>query len=463
MIECARACHKAILTTEINSSVTTLHIPRNQHRPTELVSPADASIPASVSSFEELGLSAALVNAVREEGYTQPTPIQVRAIPHVLAGKDLLGCAQTGTGKTAAFALPMLQRLSAPGTSAVAGRPAVRALILSPTRELASQIAASFAAYGKHTRLKCAVIFGGVSQHAQEKALRQGADIIVATPGRLLDLMQQRIVAFSQLEIFVLDEADRMLDMGFLPDVKRIMAAIPKKRQTLLFSATMPSAIEGLANAMLTAPVRVEVTPVASTAEKIAQSIYFVDRTRKAALLEHLLRDHSISRALVFTRTKRGANQVALRLSQACIRAEAIHGNKSQGARERALANFKDGQIRVLVATDIAARGIDVDSVSHVVNYELPEVAETYVHRIGRTARAGESGTALSFCDASERPLLRSIERLIRKPVLVAEHPFGSAQSVGSEANVPSSPRPHVPSGTVRGQSARFRPRHRSY
>jgi ATP-dependent RNA helicase RhlE len=436
---------------------------RTNNRP--IAPPAPVVTPAATevvnTSFQELGLTAALVNAVREEGYTQPTPIQVRAIPHVLEGKDLLGCAQTGTGKTAAFALPILQRLGSRPVSQ--GRAMPRALILSPTRELASQIAASFAAYGKHTGLKCAVIFGGVSQHSQEKALRMGADIIVATPGRLLDLMQQRIVAFTQLEVFVLDEADRMLDMGFLPDVKRIMAAIPRKRQTLLFSATMPPAIEGLANTMLTSPVRVEVTPVASTAEKISQSIYFVDRARKAALLEHLLRDSNISRALVFTRTKRGANQVALRLSQASIRAEAIHGNKSQGARERALSNFKDGQIRVLVATDIAARGIDVDSVSHVVNYELPEIAETYVHRIGRTARAGANGIALSFCDASERPLLRSIERLIRMPVVVAEHPFAGGAAASGEGAPESSPRAHVPSGTVRGQAARFRPRRRSY
>jgi ATP-dependent RNA helicase RhlE len=392
---------------------------------------------------------------VHDEGYTEPTPIQVRAIPHVLEGKDLLGCAQTGTGKTAAFALPILQRLGARPTQ---GRPVPRALILSPTRELASQIAASFVAYGKHTGLKCAVIFGGVSQHAQEKVLRLGADIVVATPGRLLDLMSQRIVAFSQLEVFVLDEADRMLDMGFLPDVKRIMSAIPRKRQTLLFSATMPSAIEGLANTMLVSPVRVEVTPIASTADKVVQAVYFVDRARKGALLEQVLRDSNITRALVFTRTKRGANQVALRLSQASIRAEAIHGNKSQGARERALSNFKDGQIRVLVATDIAARGIDVDSVSHVVNYELPEIAETYVHRIGRTARAGATGVALSFCDSSERPLLRSIERLIRMPVPTAEHSLPASEATAEPAS-----RPHVPSGTVRGQAARFRPRRRTY
>jgi len=461
------------LTTETVTTASPIAVPvRTNGRPpvgtAATAAQAAAAAPVTTggvaaTSFQELGLNAALVNAVREEGYTQPTPIQVRAIPHVLEGKDLLGCAQTGTGKTAAFALPILQRLSARTPGQAQGRPVPRALILSPTRELASQIAASFTAYGKHTGLKCAVIFGGVSQHSQEKVLRMGADIIVATPGRLLDLMQQRIVAFSQLEVFVLDEADRMLDMGFLPDVKCIMAAIPRKRQTLLFSATMPSAIEGLANTMLTSPVRVEVTPVASTAEKITQSIYFVDRARKAALLEHLLRDSTISRALVFTRTKRGANQVALRLSQASIRAEAIHGNKSQGARERALSNFKDGQIRVLVATDIAARGIDVDSVSHVVNYELPEIAETYVHRIGRTARAGANGIALSFCDASERPLLRSIERLIRMPVVVAEHPYGSGAASQGDAPAESSPRPHVPSGTVRGQAARFRPRRRSY
>jgi ATP-dependent RNA helicase RhlE len=358
-----------------------------------------------------------------------------------LEGKDLLGCAQTGTGKTAAFALPVLQRLLG---SRIESRP-VRALVLSPTRELAAQIAQDFESYGKHTALRVGVIFGGVSQHGQEQMLRRGVDILVATPGRLLDLMRQRRVNLSQIEVLVLDEADRMLDMGFLPDVKRIISTLPRKRQTLLFSATMPPDIEALANTILIDPVRVAVTPVASTVEKIAQSLYFVGRDQKSALLEHVLKSQNVTRALVFTRTKRGANQVLLKLSRASIRADVIHGNKSQGARQRALAQFKAGSIRVLVATDIAARGIDVDAISHVVNYELPDVPETYVHRIGRTARAGAQGEALSFCDVTERSQLRGIERLIRMTVpVVTEHPFrpGAAPTPGSPLAPPASGRP---------------------
>ncbi len=421
---------------------------------------AQSAAPSSTSNdgFERLGLDPVLLRALRDEGYAHPTPIQSRAIPHVLEGHDLLGCAQTGTGKTAAFALPILQRLlrnqphdgfvsSRPGASPAHGGRPIRALILSPTRELASQIAVGFQSYGRYTRVRTGVIFGGVSQQGQERALRAGIDVLVATPGRLLDLMSQRLVPLSQVEAFVLDEADRMLDMGFLPDVRRIIAALPRKRQTLFFSATMPEPIEALASTILSQPVRVAVTPVASTVDKVAQSIYFVDRGQKGALLEHVLKSNDVTRALVFTRTKRGANQVALRLSKASIRAEAIHGNKSQGARERALSQFKDGSVRVLVATDIAARGIDVESISHVVNYELPEVAETYVHRIGRTARAGAGGAALSFCDSSERPLLRDIERLIRMPVaVVADHPYrstgASAQSQASSPRDSSPPRP---------------------
>jgi ATP-dependent RNA helicase RhlE len=384
----------------------------------------------ALGGFEDLGLGTLLLRALRDSGYDRPTPIQVGAIPHVLAGKDLLGCAQTGTGKTAAFALPMIERLMrtprAPGT----GDRSIRALVLSPTRELASQIGQSFQKYGAQTRLRVGTIFGGVNQRGQEQMLSRGIDVLVATPGRLLDLVSQRLVPLSRIEILVLDEADRMLDMGFLPDVRRILAVLPRQRQTLFFSATMPEPIEQLANTILSEPVRIAVTPVAATADKVTQSIYFVDRGQKDALLQHVLADGSIQRALVFTRTKRGANQVALRLSKASIRAEAIHGNKSQAARERALAQFKNGSIRVLVATDIAARGIDVSSISHVVNYELPEVPETYVHRIGRTARAGASGAALSFCDATERAHLRGIERLIRMQVpVVAEHPFRSTSS----------------------------------
>ena len=384
------------------------------------------------ASFDRLGLAPALLRAVREAGYDRPTPIQADAIPHVLRGEDLLGSAQTGTGKTAAFALPILQRLLVSRTAAKS-QPSIRALVLSPTRELAAQIGQDFERYGRYTGLRIGVIFGGVSQCGQEQALRRGLDILVATPGRLLDLMSQRMVVFSRLEVLVLDEADRMLDMGFLPDVKRIIGALPPKRQTLFFSATMPGDIEALANTILHAPVRVAVAPVASTVEKVAQAIYFVDRVQKSALLEHVLGSDRITRALVFTRTKRGANQVALRLARASIHAEVIHGNKSQGARARALAGFRAGSVRVLVATDIAARGIEVASISHVVNYELPEVPETYVHRIGRTARAGAEGTALSFCDPSERPHLRGIEKLIRMTVpVVADHPYRSSTAAAS-------------------------------
>ena len=376
--------------------------------------------------FEDLHLIEPLVRAVHAEGYTHPTPIQERSIPHVLAGRDLLGVAQTGTGKTAAFALPILQRLQAgpkPGPQRH-----IRVLVLSPTRELAAQIGESFATYGKHVGMHHAVIFGGVGQDAQTKALRRGIDILVATPGRLLDLMQQGFVRFDKLEVFVLDEADRMLDMGFIHDVKKVIAKLPQKRQTLFFSATMPTDIQDLARNILTNPERVEVTPVATTAEKIDQRIYFVEKGDKRALLEHVLKDPAMKRVLVFTRTKHGANRVVEQLGKSNIGALAIHGNKSQGARERALAHFKSGQTRVLVATDIAARGIDVEGITHVVNYELPNVPEQYVHRIGRTARAGAEGIALSFCDMEERAYLRDIERLIRLEIPVVEdHPRRSS------------------------------------
>ncbi|HMJ52278.1 MAG TPA: DEAD/DEAH box helicase [Polyangiaceae bacterium] len=381
-------------------------------------------MPLAIERFDQLGLGTAVLRAVRELRYERPTPIQARAIPIVLGGKDLLGCAQTGTGKTAAFALPILERLLVSRASGGGRRP-IRALVLAPTRELASQITADFQNCGRYTGLHSIVIFGGVSQRRQEQDLRRGADILVATPGRLLDLISQRFVQLSSVEMLVLDEADRMLDMGFLNDVKRILSCLPRQRQTLFFSATMPPPIEKLASTILNAPARVAVSPVASTSEKVAQSLYFVGRGDKGALLQHVLRDESIRRALVFTRTKRGADRVVQGLTRGSIHAEAIHGNKSQNARERALQHFKAGSVRVLVATDIAARGIDVDSISHVVNYELPEVAETYVHRIGRTARAGASGAALSFCDAAERPQLRDIERLIRMTLPVVEtHPF---------------------------------------
>jgi ATP-dependent RNA helicase RhlE len=381
--------------------------------------------------FSDLKLIEPLLRAVAAEGYDVPTPIQEQAIPHILAGSDLLGCAQTGTGKTAAFALPILQRLAARGPSR-----GIRALILTPTRELASQIGESFTTYGQHLGLRNTVIFGGVGQNAQLAALRRGVDVLVATPGRLLDLCSQGYVSFNSLEIFVLDEADRMLDMGFIHDVRRIIGMLPERRQTLFFSATMPLDIQKLASHILSRPVRVEVTPVASTAEKIEQSVFFVERTDKRALLEHVLSDASIRRALVFTRTKHGANRVAEQLTRANIGAVAIHGNKSQNARERALASFKQGTTRVLVATDIAARGIDIDDISHVINFDLPNVPESYVHRIGRTARAGASGVALSFCDSEERSYLADIERLIRMRLpVVADHPRRSS-------GAPQAPRP---------------------
>jgi len=373
-------------------------------------------------TFEDLKLAEPLLRAVTAEGYTIPTPIQQQAIPHVLEGKDVLGCAQTGTGKTAAFTLPILQRLSVGRPPPAArGRP-IRALVLSPTRELAAQIGESIRAYGRHTGITSAVIFGGVGQNAQEQSLKQGVDILVATPGRLLDLMQQGFVTYKSLEVFVLDEADRMLDMGFIHDVKRIIAKLPTQRQTLFFSATMPPEIQGLANSILKNPVRVEVAPVATTAETIDQRLYFVEKEQKRGLLVHLLQtDKAIQRVLVFTRTKHGANRVAKQLEAAGIGAEPIHGNKSQNARERALAAFKSGTCRVLVATDIAARGIDIDGITHVINFDLPNVPETYVHRIGRTGRAGAAGIALSFCDSEERAYLKDIERIIRRRVPVME------------------------------------------
>jgi ATP-dependent RNA helicase RhlE len=375
--------------------------------------------------FTDLNLLEPLLRAVTAEGYDVPTPIQQQAIPHVLAGRDLLGCAQTGTGKTAAFALPILQRLfeNKPNAGAVA-RP-IRVLVLTPTRELASQIGESFTTYGKHLRFRNTVIFGGVGQGAQEKAIAQGPEIVIATPGRLLDLAQQRRISFRDLEIFVLDEADRMLDMGFIHDVRRVIALLPQTRQTLFFSATMPPDIIELSSRILHDPARVAVTPIASTAEKVEQSVYFVSKTDKSALLEHVLQNPAIERVLVFSRTKHGANRISERLEKAGIGSAAIHGNKSQNARERALASFKAGSTRVLVATDIAARGIDIDGVTHVINFDLPDVAESYVHRIGRTARAGASGIALSFCDSEELAMLTSIERLIRMRIgVIEDHPL---------------------------------------
>ncbi len=371
-------------------------------------------------SFEKLNLIEPILRALKNEGYSKPTPIQEQAIPLILERKDLLGCAQTGTGKTAAFAIPILQLLHQDELF-VKGPAGIKVLILTPTRELAIQIGESFAAYGKHLRISHTVIFGGVSQRSQTDALRSGVDILIATPGRLLDLINQRFVKLQNLKMLVLDEADRMLDMGFIHDVKKVIARVPEKRQTIFFSATMPSEIATLANTILKNPARVQVTPVSSTANTIKQAVYFVEKKDKRKLLLHLLQDRTIVTALVFARTKHGADRVAKDLVQSGIRAEAIHGNKSQGARQRALSNFKSQQTRVLVATDIAARGIDVDDLSHVINFELPNVPETYVHRIGRTGRAGANGISLSFCDEEEKEYLRDIHKLIQKTIPVVE------------------------------------------
>ena len=377
-------------------------------------------------NFKELHLIAPILEALEKEGYTAPTPIQQQAIPDVLRGKDLLGCAQTGTGKTAAFAIPILQNLFLQRNHDVENN-FIKALILTPTRELAIQIDESFTAYGRHTGVRHTVIFGGVSQFHQVKELRRGVDVLIATPGRLLDLVAQRIVNLQHIKMFVLDEADRMLDMGFINDVKKVIAKLPVKRQTLFFSATMPPEISRLSDSILTNPVKVEVTPVSSTAEKIEQAVYLVEKNDKRQLLIHLLQDNKIQSALVFTRTKHGADKIAKELHRARISSGAIHGNKTQSARQNALSSFKNGKIRVLVATDIAARGIDVDDLSHVINFELPNIPETYVHRIGRTGRAGASGKALSFCDMEEREFLRDIHKLIKQEIPVVEdHPYAS-------------------------------------
>lgn len=374
-------------------------------------------------TFNELNLIAPILQALETEGYTQPTPIQEQAIPIVMARKDLLGCAQTGTGKTAAFAIPILQILHA--EHAERSHRHIKTLILTPTRELAIQIGESFTSYGRNLRQKHTVVFGGVPQGAQVQALNRGVDILIATPGRLLDLMNQGYINLTGISIFVLDEADRMLDMGFIHDVKRVIAKLPHKRQTLFFSATMPPEIQKLANTILVKPEIVAVTPPATTAELVQQSVYFVEKKDKRLLLHYVLQDKSIRNALVFTRTKHGADKVVKDLHKEGITAEAIHGNKSQNARQRALGNFKDGKIRVLVATDIAARGIDVDLLGHVINYEIPEVPETYVHRIGRTGRAGASGTAMSFCDDEEMQDWRNILKLTAQKIPVVEgHPY---------------------------------------
>ncbi len=404
-------------------------------------------------AFTDLALIEPIRRAVLLENYRQPTPIQAKAIPPLLAGRDLLGIAQTGTGKTAAFALPILQRLAdAPARRAPGS---VRALVLAPTRELAMQISESFRAYGRFLPLRHAVIFGGVGQQRQVAALATGIDVLVATPGRLLDLLAQGCLRLDGVSVFVLDEADRMLDIGFIRPIRRIIAALPKVRQSLCFSATMSADVADLCKDILRDPLRVEVTPVASTAERIDQRVFFVEAAQKRALLSSLLRDGAIGRALVFTRTKHGANRVADQLARGGIRADAIHGNKSQSARQRAIGDFRDGKLRVLVATDIAARGIDIDGITHVINFELPNVPETYVHRIGRTARAGAAGIAISFCDREERPYLRDIERLTRQSlIVVGDRPLG-----GEPASVRAEPRTTRPVPRPGEQRASGRPR----
>lgn len=406
-------------------------------------------------TFADLKLIEPLQRALTQTGYTVPTPIQSQAIPLLLEGRDLLGCAQTGTGKTAAFALPILNYLATNARRPEPKQP--RVLILTPTRELAIQIEESFRTYGKHLRLSYSVVFGGVGQTPQVRALSNGVDVLVATPGRLLDLINQRYIHLSKLEVFVLDEADRMLDMGFIHDIRKVIQMLPAKRQNLFFSATMPPDIEKLAATMLTNPARVEVTPVASTAELIDQSLMYVDKDKKRDLLRHVLQDKRLRRVIVFTRTKHGANKVVEVLAKNQISAEAIHGNKSQSARQRALENFRAGKTRVLIATDIAARGIDIDDISHVINFEIPNVAESYVHRIGRTARAGASGIAISFCDGEEKSFIRDIERLIGQSIpVVTDQPYHSEAAANSRLMSPGKAK-----AMIEGRSG-SRPRGRS-
>ena len=405
-------------------------------------------------SFKNLKLNSEMLRAVERVGYIEPTPIQVRAIPHILDGRDIVGCAQTGSGKTAAFALPIVQMLAP-----IKGKRPIRVLVLSPTRELAAQIDEEFGKFSRATSLRHTAIFGGVGQQPQVKALQRGVDIVVATPGRLQDLMNQGYIRLNQLEYFILDEADRMLDMGFINDVKRIIKRLPKARQTMLFSATMPETIQDLSRSILTDPVKVEANPESATVESIEQSIYFVEGGDKRALLKHILRDPASQRVLVFTRTKHRANNLAKQLSRARIPAEAIHGNKSQTARTRALARFKAGHTPVLVATDIAARGLDIDSVTHVINFDLPNIPESYVHRIGRTARAGAAGIAYSFCAVDERKYLREIEALIQEPIqVVSEHPFASSTPAPKRQNGASKPR-HNGASKPGSQNRRHRSR----
>jgi ATP-dependent RNA helicase RhlE len=392
-----------------------------------------------MTEFSGFELAPSILRAVADEGYTNPTPIQIKSIPSLIEGRDLLGVAQTGTGKTAAFALPLLNRLGKEPGKPDHRRP--RALILAPTRELAGQIHDSLRTYGRYLGLRCGVVFGGVSIRPQIKMMSQGVHILVATPGRLLDLMNQGHVMLENVEVFILDEADRMLDMGFIPDVKRIVKNLSSRRQTVMFSATMPKTIEGLAGTLLQNPIQVEVAPTSTTAEKVEQRVMFVEKDKKRALIGELMNDETIKRVLIFTRTKHGADRVAKHLQSHGIETDAIHGNKAQNARQRALDAFRNGEIRALVATDIAARGIDVDGVTHVINFELPNDPESYVHRIGRTARAGAAGIAISFCDLEERAYLKDIEKTIRQSVPVFEdHPYHSVEIANDPGTTKRSP-----------------------
>lgn len=404
--------------------------------------------------FSNLGLIEPICRSLAAENYETPTPIQAQSIPHLLTGGDLLGCAQTGTGKTAAFALPILQRLS---ENKKQNQNRARALILTPTRELAIQIGENIAIYGKHLDLTFLTIFGGVSDRSQIRTLKTGADIIVATPGRLIDLCNRKFLDLSAIEIFVLDEADRMLDMGFIRDVKKIIPLIPKVRQTLLFSATMPKEVKELAMGILKDPLCIAVAPVSSTADRIEERFMYVEKDNKRNLLLEILKDQSIKRVLIFTRTKHGANRLTDTLEKAKIRACAIHGNKSQGARQKALEDFREYKVRVLVATDIFARGIDIEDITHVINFELPNIPESYVHRIGRTARAGTSGVAISFCDKEERAYLQDIEKMLKRPVnIIKGHPFESEVPLTEKIVKPAhgTRQPRKPRGSNVNQAA---------
>jgi ATP-dependent RNA helicase RhlE len=402
-------------------------------------------------TFKDLGIIDPILEALEAEGYTHPTPIQMQSIPILLKGNDLLGCAQTGTGKTAAFSIPIIQRLSL-DSHHDKGKRKIKALVVTPTRELAIQIGESFTNYGANTNIKNTVVFGGVKQLAQTSALRRGVDVLVATPGRLLDLINQGYISLKDIEYFVLDEADRMLDMGFIHDIKKLIALLPSKRQSLFFSATMPFSIVDLSNKILGNPQKVTIKPEQTTAEKVRQEVYFVSKADKPKLLVHILNTTEHTTTLIFSRTKHGANKIVKVLSKADIKADAIHGNKSQAARQRALGNFKDGKLEVLVATDIAARGIDVDDLSLVINYDLPNISETYVHRIGRTGRAKASGVAISFCDVEERPYLRDIQKLIDQKIpVVSDQPFVD-EGVESKGN--STPKATTSQGHRRGSAS---------